>query len=83
MDFGGGIVVEGIKNTSSHYDGKDIGGYEPQDTLSLLFISTDIKSAPNTLVGSVVLIDGISWRITRVKEGDAAVTIEFVSPDAS
>jgi len=81
VDFGDGVTVEGIYNTSTHDDNKILGGYEQEDTITLLFRAKDMPENPRSLIGQTVYIDGVEWRVVKITDGKAAIGIQFIDPN--
>ncbi len=42
-------------------------------------VKTSLLPNPNNLVGTVLLMDGESWRVISIKNGDIVTTLQIVS----
>lgn len=71
-------TIEAVIDAPDEYDNKDIGGYDLMDTLVLLVKTADLGSySRGQLIGAAVTVDGREWRITRIRKGEVATTIEL------
>lgn len=74
-----------VKNQAYRHRDKALGGFEPEDILSLLFKTKDLTAqssdAFESYIGSKATINGEEWRILKVKEGDYMTTFDLVSPN--
>ena len=81
LEFYDGATINVIFNTKRHGDSKQMGGYELDDTVTVLGKVTDMCDDfnPQTLLDTKCKLDGFVYRIDDIVKGD--VSIQFTLLD--
>ncbi len=73
-----GSTFGAVYNQTTRLDRKTYGGFV-DDYDTTIMVKTSLLPNPNNLVGTVLLMDGESWRVISIKNGDIVTTLQIVS----
>lgn len=73
-------TVSGLVNTLNKGYDKDLGGYEPDYSATIMCKQSELTGTPQSYIGTELTIagDGTTWRVKRVRTG-AITSFELVS----
>lgn len=74
-------TVQVLFNQSSHRDNKVLGGYEPDNSVTI-YVETSLITNPKSLKGVSITIDDEPFRIVLVRYGQYVTHFECISVDA-
>ena len=76
-----GVTIDVTPSASSHYSKGVMGGLEPDERISVSTLTSNLAQTPEDLNGVFVKLDGVEWKIEKVRLSEAITTLDLISPN--